>query len=88
VLIFLNITVILFTQFGRLAKSTAVPDAVTVEPLVIKLAPIVGVPPNVGLLIVGLVNVLFDRVWVSEVPTTVPEGTVVELHVAKFELYA
>ena len=61
-LIFLNITVILFIQLGRLVKSTDVPEAVTVEPLVRKLAPIVAVPPKVGLLIVGLVNVLFDKV--------------------------
>ena len=90
-LIFLKTTVILFIQLGILVKSTLVlPEAVTppADILVRKLAPIVGVPPNVGLLIVGLVNVLFVNVWVSEVPTTVPEGAVVELHVAKFELNA
>jgi len=88
VLMLLNITVIAFIQLGILVKSTLVfPDAL-IPPediLVIKLAPIVGVPPNVGLLIVGLDNVALDNAAllartiapepVDVVPPVPPEAT-------------
>ena len=58
-----SITVMRFTQDGIPVKSTLVPDVdATAVPNVITLALITGVPLIVGLLIVGLVNVLLVSV--------------------------
>jgi hypothetical protein len=47
-----------------LPVTPSVPDSVT--------DPIAAVPEIVGPEMVGVVSVLFDSVWVSEVPTTEP----------------